>query len=687
MANLLKLRQVLKENKPKYPFNYAIPSLWNLYNYQTLAKLKNGEHLINPYDYLIELLDNLLLKNYQPLPTKSLSEINDEKRHKGGDWIKQSVVYSMMIRTSTAWDHDRNGYLDENNIYHLKETGTFIKTLMILPLLIEMGVNAIYLLPISKFSLNNKKGDLGSPYSVSNFFELDPNLVDPLVENKFTLDEQFKLLVEACHVLNIRVLIDIIPRTNATDSDFIATNPDWFYWIKTSNLKKYKPPIVEEIPHETVAPTKEFMKDVYKNKNVLKHLKLFEFDPKTQNKEKWKLLLDEYKTSEKNILDLVDKHYGLTTAPAFSDHINDNQPPWSDVTFFRLYLDHPSKNKKYLKNKNIPPYVLFDTIKANLHPGEIPNKKLWKTLGEVIPHYQKEYGIDGARIDMGHALPKDLIKMILKKAKDLDPDFSFIAEELNPDNSKQAKELGYNMIIGNGFMMEWELDHLSMQRFMLNQHKLKLPTFACGETHDTPRLAARDGGLVLATFLTVMNMFVPNTVPFINSGQEVFEKQPMNTGIGARENELYMLPKDDPFYAKLALFDRYSFHYLNPNSHVILEHLQKIKPIRNKYLKYITNKNKYMPLKYFEGENLIGFAYNANKEILFILGNPYYTHSQYGKLDLRNINNEYPLTTEGKLLYGMFEKGQRKLKEFDPYGNPYFLLGSGEVKIFTIKKK
>ncbi len=29
------------------------------------------------------------------------------------------------------------------------------------------------------------------------------------------VDEQFKAFVEACHLLNIRVIIDIIPRTNA----------------------------------------------------------------------------------------------------------------------------------------------------------------------------------------------------------------------------------------------------------------------------------------------------------------------------------------------------------------------------------------------------------------------------------------------------------------------------------------
>lgn len=75
------------------------------------------------------------------------------------------------------------------------------------------------------------------------------------------------------------------------------------------------------------------MKEVYKSKNVRKHLRLFQFDPKTQDSDKWEKLREEYKSNpEVNILTLVDKYYGLTTAPAFSDHINDSQPPWSDVT-------------------------------------------------------------------------------------------------------------------------------------------------------------------------------------------------------------------------------------------------------------------------------------------------------------------------------------------------------------------
>ena len=152
MSNLLKLRQVLENSKPNHGFNYAIPGIFNLFNYDSI-KLKNGEELVNPFDFLISLLDEVILKKHVPLETKSLSLIKGLKPNKnGGDWINKSVVYSMMIRASSSWDHDRNGYLDEDNIYHLKETGTFIKTLMLLPLLQELGVDTIYLLQIGRAS-------------------------------------------------------------------------------------------------------------------------------------------------------------------------------------------------------------------------------------------------------------------------------------------------------------------------------------------------------------------------------------------------------------------------------------------------------------------------------------------------------------------------------------------------------
>ena len=164
----------------------------------------------------------------------------------GGDWIKESVVYSMMIRTSTSWDHDRSGDLENENLYQLKDTGTFVKTLAILPLLKKMGVDVVYMLPISKFSTKDKKGELGSPYGVSNFYELDPNLKDPITGNDFTVEDEFQAFVEACHILDMKVMIDFIPRTNAIENDLIIEHPEWFYWIKSEEYPNYLPPVV---PH------------------------------------------------------------------------------------------------------------------------------------------------------------------------------------------------------------------------------------------------------------------------------------------------------------------------------------------------------------------------------------------------------------------------------------------------------
>lgn len=687
MSKILKLREALVKNKPSYPFNYAIPELFNLFGHEPIVSLKNGEQLVNPFDFLIDLIDHVLLENYESLPVSSLSQIKGEHHKFGGDWIVKSTVYSMMVRASSAWDHDRNGYIDEHNIYHLKETGTFLKTLMILPMLKKMGVDTIYLLPISKFSLKNKKGELGSPYGVSNFFELDPSLSDTMIESDMSLDEQFQALVEAIHTLGMRVMIDIIPRTNATENDLIAIHPDWFYWIKSSDLPKYKPPYVHELLEKTVSPSAKYMPVVYQSKEVLDHISLFQFDPKTQDKELWKKLEKEYKKNGGSILELIDKYYGLTIAPAFSDHINDIQPPWTDVTFFRMYLDHPKDNQKYLKDTNIPPYILFDTIKSNLYPGNKPNIELWDTLANIIPHYQKTYGIDGARIDMGHALPKELVEQIITTARKVDPDFAFIAEELNPDNAVTARPLGYNMIIGNGFSMQHKVFEGNLHRFMYESHKLDCPVFACGETHDTPRLAARDGGQNLSKFLTVMNMFMPNGVPFINSGQEVYERQPMNTGIDPRPNELYMLDPSDPYYMKLALFDKFAIHYLNNMSRDIVDNLAKVSPIRKHYLNVITNKKNYMPISFTEGYNPLGFAYDAKDEVLLIIGNANPYEAQHTKVDLRPIREKFNMVArEGKLLYAMHEREPRMFFEFDENGNPYFFMGAGEVKILVIKK-
>lgn len=100
----------------------------------------------------------------------------------------------------------------------------------------------------------------------------------------------------------------------------------------------------------------------------------------------------------------------------FADTINDPQPPWTDITYLKFYEDTTKEAEKYAKGKNIPPFIAQDGVKCSVFPGKKPNIKLWEYIKEVIPYYI-EMGIDGARIDMGHALPVKLNEDIIKNVK------------------------------------------------------------------------------------------------------------------------------------------------------------------------------------------------------------------------------------------------------------------------------
>ncbi len=637
--------------------------------------------MVNPYDFFSYLIEEVFVKKTRKDFDPSIAISQNHKRRNHGDWVKKSFMYSTMIRTSSAWDSDRSGELELSNIYGLKETGTFVKMLALLPLLKKMAIDTLYLLPISKHSTKIKKGDFGSPYAVTNFTELDPNLKDPITADAMTIDEEFGALVEACHLLNIRVVIDIIPRTNAIDNDFISKFPEWFYWVKAD--QPYVTPMVDAIETSTYPDIKS-LKTVFKDSVIKAHLAKFDHDPKTKDLALW----EKVKRS-KNILEAIKKHYNLTIAPAFSDYINDNQPPWTDITFFRLYLDHPEATKKFLENPDSQaPYVLYDTIKSNLYPGKKPNMPLWETLANIIPSYQKRFGIDGARIDMGHALPKPLLDMIIKKAKAVDPDFAFIAEELNPKYADIAKAFGYNMIIGNGFMMTPRIFTSHAKEHYLKSIDLPVPTFACSETHDTPRIASRYGGERLSTTLTVLNMFMPNGVPFLNAGQEVYEVQPMNLGLDATEADLYHLPENDPYYKKLALFDKVALHYMHERRWNIPDMLEHVSKIRKRYLSQIHNKKTFIP---FETDNplFIGYGFfkpskTGKNNILLVLSNLNPDHDYALHLDINELRNKANNTeVAGQLLFSTNEMA-RPFTQFLNNRTLDIHLGPGEVKIVEI---
>ena len=130
---------------------------------------------------------------------------------------------------------------------------------------------------------------------------------------ELSVEDEFKALVEACHCQDIKVIIDIIPRTNSVNSDLIAEHPDWFYWIDVNQLSTYVPPYVPGVePGSTADP--KYLELMYASEEVLKHIRKFQPNPQSLDSKKWKTVVSQWKKGKGEILDLVQEAFGMTVA-------------------------------------------------------------------------------------------------------------------------------------------------------------------------------------------------------------------------------------------------------------------------------------------------------------------------------------------------------------------------------------
>ena len=613
---------------------------------------------INPYQYLSELIRGYILQQAQLDVQNYLNPLSFNAQDKG--WLQKGAVYSIDVRSATSWDHDGDGEIVQH-CGDYTELGTYLKTFFLLPHIKEMGLDILYLLPILKPSTSYSKGGLGSFYSIKNFYQLNPELHDPILDepgNPFPVEVEFRAFIEACHLLGIRVIFDFPLRTAARDNDLLIDHPDWFYWVKKKDLSRYQVPEYDTLG-EHVAPTVANLHHVYPLELTREYIKLFSFPPNEVDPKVWEELKAEYLADPKqNILEMIEERFGVTTAPAYSDWINDPQPSWDDITFLKLYLDPPAVRDGFFDGTE-PPFLFFDAIKTNLYPGKKPNKELWDYLAGNIRFYQENFGIDGARIDMAHALPEELEKLIIHQTLDYDPDFKFISEDLQNSNSAQAMQKGYHSIIGETWGREGRLNAESLVKLLEELPGLALPSFACAETPDTPRAAVRNGGRVFSRMVAVMNFFLPNSIPFVNSGFELFERQPMNLGLDNTEEGRYMLDKDDPYYGRLSFFDAFQLHWQNEKAVEMIELIDRARQLREAYWEVINDIDAF----YVEPiivENVVQFGYQTTELELICLVNLDYCDGKAignaGEMLLSSAKR----TTEKLLLPGEFRVSLRK---------------------------
>jgi len=119
---------------------------------------------------------------------------------KSADWVRDAVIYEVYLRS----------FSKEGTLKALEKR---------IPELKQLGVTVFWLMPIHPVGELNRKGTLGNPYAVQDYYAVNP---------EFGTLEDFKSLVKTVHSEGLRIIIDLVANHTAWDSKLVEEHQEWF---------------------------------------------------------------------------------------------------------------------------------------------------------------------------------------------------------------------------------------------------------------------------------------------------------------------------------------------------------------------------------------------------------------------------------------------------------------------------
>jgi glycosidase len=120
-----------------------------------------------------------------------------------------------------------NAVMYEVNVRQYTPEGTFKAFEQHLPKLQKMGVEILWFMPIHPIGIKNRKGTLGSYYSIRDYKAVNP---------EFGTFDDFKSLVEKAHKMGFKVLIDCVANHSAWDNVWMENHKDWYTQDSLGNV-------------------------------------------------------------------------------------------------------------------------------------------------------------------------------------------------------------------------------------------------------------------------------------------------------------------------------------------------------------------------------------------------------------------------------------------------------------------
>jgi glycosidase len=142
----------------------------------------------------------------------------------GTNRIRFSLLVFLLLIPIFAFTQDHSSWTYNQNIYEVNTrqytaSGTFASFATHLDRLQEMGVGILWFMPVHPIGIQNRLGSLGSPYSVLDYYGINP---------EFGTLNEFKALVDSIHARGMYVLIDWVANHTSWDNNLTATHPEWY---------------------------------------------------------------------------------------------------------------------------------------------------------------------------------------------------------------------------------------------------------------------------------------------------------------------------------------------------------------------------------------------------------------------------------------------------------------------------
>lgn len=325
------------------------------------------------------------------------------------------------------------------------------------------------------------KGRAGSPYAISDYYDVDPDLADN-VDLRMC---EFEALVNRTHEAGMKVVVDFVPNHVARQYKSIA-----------------RPSGVKDLGEG------DDVSKAFSPQNNFYYCVGQKFEPSFDLK-----------------AEAEAPYYENPAKATGNDHFD----------------NHPSHNDWYETVKLNYGVDYLDAAGKSFHFDPIPNT--WKQMVDILLFWASK-GIDGFRCDMAEMVPAEFWSWAIQNVKNLHPKILFIGEVYNPYEYRNYVKAGFDylydkvgmydtmrsVICGNGRADE-------ITRAWQNVDDIHEHMLFFLENHDEQRIAsdffAGDGFRAIPAVIT--NVLMRPTPFMIYAGQEYGERGMDEEGFSGRD--------------------------------------------------------------------------------------------------------------------------------------------------------